>query len=88
MQYQIPVWRTAEPYFKFELLNVFNNDALIGWNTTVNPVYDGPVDALGLPTTYEEGPRFGEGTSAGDYPPWRAGVDGGRTFLMSLGFRF
>ena len=88
VQYQIPVWRTAEPYFKFELYNVFNNDALIGWNTTVNPVYDGPVDALGLPTTYEEGPRFGEGTSAGDYPPWRAGVDGGRTFLMSLGFRF
>ncbi len=88
VQYQIPVWRTARPYFKFELYNVFNNDALIGWDTTVNPVYDGPVDDLGLPLTYEEGPRFGEGTSAGDYPPWRAALDGGRTFLMSLGFRF
>ena len=76
------------PYFKFELLNVFNNDMLTGWDTTVNPVYDGPVDDLGLPTTYEEGPRFGEGTSAGNYPPWRAGLDGGRTYLMSLGFRF
>ena len=88
VQYQIPIWRTAEPYFKFELLNVFNNDTLIGWDTTVNPVLDGPVDALGLPTTYEEGPRFGDGTSAGDYPPWRAGLDGGRAFLMALGFRF
>ena len=88
VQYQLPIWRTAEPYFKFELYNVFNNDSLIGWNTTVSPVRDGPVDDLGLPTTYEEGPRFGEGTSAGDYPPWLAGVDGGRTFRMALGFRF
>ena len=88
VQYQIPVWRTARPYFKFELYNVFNNDVLIGWDTTVNPVYDGPVDDLGLPTTYERGPRFGESTSKTDYPPWRAAVDGGRTFLMSLGFRF
>ena len=88
VQYQLPIWRTARPYFKFELYNVFNTDTLIGWDTTVEPNYDGPLDDLGLPLTYEEGPRFGEGTSAGDYPPWRAGLDGGRTFLMSLGFRF
>ena len=88
VQYQIPIWRTAEPYVKFELYNVFKNDAQIGWNTTVNPVYDGPVDDLALPTTYEEGPRFGEGTSQGNYPPWLAGVSGGRSFRMSLGFRF
>ena len=88
VQYQIPIWRTAEPFFKFELLNVFNNDTLIGWDTRVEPDYDGPVDDLGLPLNYIEGPRFGEGTSAGDYPPWRAALDGGRAFLMSLGFRF
>ena len=88
VQYQLPIWRTARPYFKFELYNVFNTDTLIAWDNTVNPVYDGPVDELGLPTTYEEGPRFGEGTSVSDYPPWLAGLDGGRTFQMSLGFRF
>ncbi|MCY4602365.1 MAG: TonB-dependent receptor [Acidobacteria bacterium] len=88
VQYQIPIWRTAAPYFKFELLNVFNNDNLISWDTTVDPDYDGPVDDLGLPLNYIEGPRVGEGTSANDYPPWRAGLDGGRAFLMSLGFRF
>ena len=88
VQYQIPIWRTAAPYFKFELYNVFKHDSLIGWNTTVNPVYDGPVDDLGLPTTYEEGPRFREGTSQGNYPPWLAGASGGRTFRMALGFRF
>ena len=88
VQYQIPIWQSARPYLKLELYNVFNNDALIGWDTTVNPIYDGPVDELGLPTTYERGPRFGEGTSNVHYPPWLAGLDGGRTFLMSLGFRF
>ena len=88
VQYQLPIWRTARPYFKFELYNVFNNNALIGWNTTVDPNYDGPVDDLGLPTTYEKGPRFGEGTAQRDYPPWLAGTYGGRTFRMSLGFRF
>ena len=88
MQYQIPIWRTAAPYFKFELYNVFKSDAQIAWNTTVDPVYDGPVDELGLPTTYEKGPRFGDGTSGGHYPPWLAALDGGRTFQMALGFRF
>ena len=88
VQYQIPIWRTAAPYFKFELYNVFKSDAQIAWNTTVDPVYDGPVDELGLPTTYEKGPRFGDGTSGGHYPPWLAALDGGRTFQMALGFRF
>ena len=88
VQYQLPIRRTARPFFKFELYNVFNHDHLITWNTTVDPVYDGPVDDLGLPTTYEKGPRFGEGTSVSNYAPWLAGVDGGRTFRMSLGFRF
>ena len=87
-QYQIPVWSDLSPYLKFELYNVFNNDKLVFWDTTVEPVYDGPVDALGLPTTYEEGPRFGEGTSVGDYPTYLPGVDGGRTFRMALGFRW
>ncbi len=87
-QYQIPVWRDARPYLKFELYNVFDNDKLVFWDTTVDPVYDGPVDALGLPTTYEEGPRFGEGTSVGDYPAYLPGFDGGRTFRMALGFRW
>ena len=88
VQYQIPVWRDARPYLKFELYNAFDNDKLVFWDTTVDPVFDGPVDALGLPTTYEEGPRFGEGTSVGDYPPYLPGFDGGRTFRMALGFRW
>ena len=72
----------------FELFNVFNNDTLIFWNTTVRPDADGPKDDLGLPTTYTEGSQFGEGTSNSHYPPDLPGVDGGRTFRLALGFRF
>ena len=63
------------------MYNVLNNDILLTWDTTVDPNYDGSLDELGLPTTYTEGPRFGEATSAGDYP-------NGRTYQVALGFRF
>ena len=88
VQFERPIWRSVRPYVKFELFNVFNNDALIAWNTVVHPVYDGPTDERGLPTTYEKSERFGEGTSTSHYPPYLAGVSGGRTFRMALGLRF
>ncbi len=88
LQYQIPVWESLRPWFKAEIYNVFNNDKLIGWNTSVLPVASGPTDSLGIPTTFTEGSRFGEGTSVNHYPPYLAGLDGGRTFRMALGFRF
>ena len=50
--------------------------------------WDGPVDALGIPLNYIEGPRFGEATAETDYPAWRSGLTGGRTFLAAFGFRF
>ena len=80
-QWELPIRREARPWLKVELFNVLNNDKLLSWNTTVRPNYDGPLDELGLPTTYTEGPRFGEATSAGNYP-------GGRSFRIALGFRF
>jgi Carboxypeptidase regulatory-like domain/TonB dependent receptor/TonB-dependent Receptor Plug Domain len=88
-QYGIPVWQTLRPYLKFDVYNLFNNDKLISWNTTVFPNFDGPTDALGLPTTYTEGPSFGKPTSAQNYPAWApGGSDGGRTFRLAFGLRF
>ena len=80
-QWELPIWRDARPWMKFEIYNVMNDDTLLTWNTTVRPNFDGPLDELGLPTTYTEGSRFGEGTSAGDYPD-------GRRYQVALGFRF
>ena len=87
--YTLPVRNTLRPYVKFEVLNAFNNQKLIAWDTTVTANADGPVDELGLPLTYTEDPRFGEATAETDYPTWRTGgFTGSRTFLMAFGLRF
>ena len=81
LHYDIPVWRSLRPWLKIEWYNLTNNDKLLSFNTTVRPDADGPRDALGIPTAYIKGDRFGEATSAGDYRT-------ARSFLVALGFRF
>ena len=88
LQYSIPVWQSLRPWIKAEVYNVFNNDTRVTWDTTVIPNFDGPLDELGLPTTYIEGPSFGEATSVNDYPQFLPGRDGLRTIMVSMGFRF
>jgi hypothetical protein len=41
-----------------------------------------------LPLNYVRGPRFGQAVENLDYPTWRGGFDGGRTFLLAFGIRF
>jgi carboxypeptidase family protein len=88
VNYSIPVWQTVRPYLKVEVLNAFNNQKQIGWDTVVTADPNSPRDSLGLPTGYIQGARFGQATRNLDYPTWRPGFDGGRTFLMSFGLRF
>ena len=73
---------------KLDLLNVFNNQKQIGFNTTVTPDYDGPVDELGLPLNFIRGARFGQAVRNLDYPAYRSGFNGGRTALLAFGVRF
>ncbi len=86
--YGVPVWRSAQPWIKFEMFNVMNNQKLIAWDTTITADAASARDELGLPTGYVEGPRFGQGTSNAHYPTPRAGIDGGRMFDIAIGFRF
>jgi hypothetical protein len=79
--YQLPIWRDLGPWVKFELLNVFDSQPLIGFNTEVNPDPDSPLDELGLPTGFIEGPNFGEADEVLDFPL-------ARTFRMAFGVRF
>ena len=81
VQYQVPVFRTLRPWVKLDVFNIFNNDTLFTWDTTVVADETSPVDALGLPTQYTPGPLFGQGTSNANYP--RA-----RGWQIALGFRF
>jgi carboxypeptidase family protein len=86
--YDIPVWRTVRPWIKFELYNLFDNNKLINWNTSVNPDPNSPLDADGLPTGYIKPNNFGAPLNNGSYPRPIPGVDGGRTFQMAMGLRF
>jgi hypothetical protein len=86
--YRVPVWKSAQPWIKFEMFNVLDNQKLIAWDTVITADPASPRDEFGLPTGYLEGPRFGQGTSNAHYPTPRPGIDGGRMFDFAVGFRF
>jgi hypothetical protein len=86
--YTVPVWQSLRPWVKVEALNVFGNDKLIAWNTTIAADMTGPKDADGLPLNYIKNVNFGKETGTSSYARPRPGMDGGRTFMVSAGVRF
>jgi len=88
LSYNIPVFRDVRPWVKFDVYNLFNNQDVIEWNTTVSPDPNSPVDALGLNTGYVQGSNFGRATSNLHYPVPFTGATGGRTFRLAFGVRF
>ena len=52
INYNMPVFRSLRPWVKFDIYNLFNNQKLIAWNTTVSPNkrapegYPGAADRL------------------------------------------
>jgi hypothetical protein len=87
--YNIPVWKSAKPWIKFEVYNVLDNEKLIGWDVTVTPDPNSPKDANGLPTGYIKGANFGKAIQdTGAFAQPVPGTIGGRLFRMALGFRF
>src|SRR5204863_3342508 len=65
--YDIKVFKTARPFVKVDIYNVLNNQKLVTFDTTITADWDGPVDALGLPTTFIKADTFGKATSAADF---------------------
>ena len=88
IRYGIPVWKTLRPWVQLQTYNVFNNQKLIQWDTTVTPDPNSPLDELGQRTGYIRGANFGTGTAAAHYPRWSSGETGGRTFRFAFGVRF
>ena len=86
--YELPLYKTARPWVKFDIYNLLNDLTVIRYNTTVNPDPNSPLDSMGLPTGYIKGPQFGQATSTAAYPSPFQGQRGGRTFRVALGFRF
>ncbi len=90
--YQLPLWKSLRPWLKIEYYNVFNNQALVFFNTAVTPDATSSLDANGLRTGFVRGSNFGTARSNADFPR-ATNTPGGsalyaRTFLMSFGFRF
>ncbi len=81
LNYSVPVFKSLRPWFKVELYNIFNNDTLTTWTTTVSRDRNGPVDSLGLPTQYIKSAKFGTASGNGNYPT-------PRTVQFAVGFRF
>jgi hypothetical protein len=81
LTYSVPIFRRARPWVKLELYNVFNNQKLVTWNTTVRADPASPLDELGLPTGHIRGPLFGQAQSSGNYVA-------PRVFQMAFGVRF
>lgn len=84
------VWKSLEPFVKFEVRNLTNEQNLQFFDTVVAACTTttqagcngaAPVDELGLPTTFVRGPNFGNARSAADYQiP--------REYRFSAGIRF
>jgi carboxypeptidase family protein len=86
--YSVPVWQSLRPWVKLEVLNAFNNQKLVTWNTAITADASGPKDENGLPINYNKSVTFGAATGPASYPRPRPGMDGGRTFLLAAGLRF
>lgn len=90
--YQIPVFKSLRPWLKFELYNIFNNQNLTTFNTSVTADESGPVDSNGIPTQFNRGARFGQATQISHFPRSSTSPGGtalyARTFLVSFGVRF
>jgi hypothetical protein len=88
MNYGIPVWKELRPWVQVQIYNLLNNQKQIQWDTTVTPDPASPLDSLGQPTGYIQGPNFGKATAADQFPIWAPGETGGRTFRVAFGVRF
>jgi hypothetical protein len=86
VSYEVPVYKSAAPFFKAELRNAFNSQPLIGFDTTVTADNNGPRDALGLPTQFVRGTNFGTPTQGHNATFPHVPVP--REFRFSVGLRF
>ena len=99
LSYNVPVFRALRPWIKFDVYNLFNNQKLIAWDTTISQDPASPKDALGLATGYLRGANFGKATGntvsnlnytgINTYPvAFNAAIPGGRTYRLAVGVRF
>lgn len=86
INYNFTIQSRYELFVQFEVTNLFNGDAQVGGNTTVNPISGAPAFNIFNETPvegvhYRYGNSFGEGTVNADFQAPRAvGIDVGIRF--------
>jgi len=84
LSYGIPVFRSIEPWIKFDVRNLLNDDSQVFGSTTITAVSaanGGTFDELGLPTRFAPASNFGAPTSSLSYViP--------REYFIAAGIRF
>ena len=99
--YNVPVFRSLRPWVKFDVYNLFDNQKLIAWNTTVVQDPNSSRDPLGLRTGFVPSNAANYGTATGNtvsnlfssainaFPlAFTSAPAGGRTFRVAVGLRF
>lgn len=81
LNYSVPVWKSLEPWVKFEIRNLLNDDTLATYNTVISADATSAKDSFGLRTGYIKGANFGKASSAASYVV-------PREYFISAGIRF
>ena len=81
VNYQLPIWKDLDLWIKADIVNLFDDDTQTAGRTTVDANFDGPLDSVGLPTTF---------TTPGNYLGARNNADfvDPREYRFTVGFRF
>jgi hypothetical protein len=79
--YQLPIFKDFDLWIKLDMFNLLDDDTQTSGETDVTANFDGPLDALGLPTTFTPDADFRDGTANADY-------SAPREYRFYVGFRF
>jgi hypothetical protein len=84
LNYQLPIYKDFQLWLKADIFNVFDDDTQTAGRSNVNAVREvdgGPVNSLGIPTTFTEPGNFRSARNNADF------VDP-QEYRFTVGFRF
>ncbi|MEM8993866.1 MAG: TonB-dependent receptor [Acidobacteriota bacterium] len=81
LNYTLPIFSDFELWIKADIFNLFDEDAQIAGRTDVDANFDGPLDGLGLPTTFTTPANFERARNNADFAA-------PREYQFTVGFRF
>jgi outer membrane receptor protein involved in Fe transport len=81
LNYQLPIYKDLNVWLKADVVNIFNDDAQLAGITNVTANFNGPLDNLGIPTTFTPDANFGN-------PTGNASFARPQEYLFTVGFRF